>query len=319
MYLNAHSTISFQDTFRKKGYSASISPETINTEPYHPDYDQFVHIMMRRRMSDAMKMSAACAKDCVEQMKGIQPDGIILGTSTGSSAHTKNFIETINAAGDKAISPTSFITSTHNTIAGQLSLLLENRGYNITHTQNSLSFEHALFDAHVCLKEGMEHILVGSAEEKENTLFSLRSKIGTKELNVSHGASFFIVSREPGENNACEIIDLLCHSLVSDPLLALSNFLAKNRRDPETIDLVLYTGDHNRKAWLETFIADRNSINYGKLCGDFMTNSGFALDMAADILSSDENIKGKKTDTILIINYLDENNLGLILLGKTNQ
>lgn len=317
MYINAHSTISFQDTFQKEGYSSGISPETLNKEPLHPNYEAFVHVMMRRRMSDAMKMSAACARDCIGQMNGIDPDGIIIGTSMGSSTHTKSFIDTIHAAGDKAISPTAFITSTHNTIAGQLSLILENRGYNITHTQNSLSFEHALFDAKICLSEDLNHVLVGAYEEKENELFSLNSRIGTTDLNVTYGTSFFVVSAEKKSNKSVKIVDLMCHSLAGDPTSIVDQFLTTNNRHLHGIDLLLYCGRTDQGSWLGEIVTKQPGIDYGKLSGSYMTNSGFALDLAVDLIQSDNAFFQKKIRSVLIINNLIPENMGLILIERT--
>ncbi|HVG42231.1 MAG TPA: beta-ketoacyl synthase chain length factor, partial [Chitinophagaceae bacterium] len=173
MYITASATISHQPTFRNNGFSSSLSELKSLSKLITPDYSLFIPAMERRRMSDVLKMSIACSMDCLEQAGLSQPDGIIVGTSMGCCVHTKNFLDKIIAANEGPLSPTSFIVSTHNTIAGQISLLLKNHGYNITHTQNSLSFEQGLIDGMLSIREGHNNILIGGADEQEDAIYNM--------------------------------------------------------------------------------------------------------------------------------------------------
>src|SRR5215211_5509305 len=129
MFINAASTISYQPTFGNNGFSLSWKEIDASSELIIPDYNEFIPAMDRRRMSHVQKMSIACAMDCLEQVELKQPEAIIVGTSMGCSINTKNFLDKILDAGEGPLSPTSFIVSTHNTIAGQIALLLKNHGY----------------------------------------------------------------------------------------------------------------------------------------------------------------------------------------------
>src|ERR671912_478259 len=165
MFIRAASTISHQPTFRNNGFSSQLLELNSSSEIIHPDYNPIIPVMARRRMSDVLKMAIACTKDCLSQIGLEQPDAIIVGTSLGSNHFTKNFLDKIISANGSIPAPTSFIVSTHNTIAGQISLMLENFNYNITHSQNSLSFEQALIDGLLSVKEGCANVLVGGADE----------------------------------------------------------------------------------------------------------------------------------------------------------
>ena len=166
MHITASSTISHQPTFRNKGFSLGLSELKPVSELITPDYSAFIPAMDRRRMSQVLKMAIACSIDCLEQAGLSQPDAIIVGTSMGCCVHTKNFLDKILSANEGLLSPTSFIVSTHNTIAGQISLLLKNHGYNMTHTQNSLSFEQGLIDGMLCIKNGCSNVLVGGGRRR---------------------------------------------------------------------------------------------------------------------------------------------------------
>lgn len=155
-----------------------------------PDYSAFIPAMDRRRMSAVLKMSIACSIDCLRQAGVSQPDGIIVGTSMGCCVHTKNFLDKIIDANEGPVSPTSFIVSTHNTIAGQISLILKNHGYNITHTQNSLSFEQSLIDGMLCVNDGYSNILVGGADEEEEEIYNSKARLNNEEIHLTCGASF---------------------------------------------------------------------------------------------------------------------------------
>ena len=194
MYISAASTISHHPTFRNKGFSLQLQELDSPSQLISPDYGAFIPAMDRRRMSDVQKMSIACSLDCLQQAGISQPDAIIVGTSMGCCVNVRSFLDKILSANGGPLSPTSFIVSTHNTVAGQIALLLKNHGYNMTHTQNSLSFEQALMDAMLGIKDGFEHVLVGGADEEEESLYNMRARLKNDQLHLVSGASFFILS-----------------------------------------------------------------------------------------------------------------------------
>jgi hypothetical protein len=67
----------------------------------------------------------------------------------------------------------------------------------MTHTQNTLSFEHALFDASMLLREGDRNVLVGAADEHIDILEEIAAKMAFETGSpLTSGASFFILSVE---------------------------------------------------------------------------------------------------------------------------
>lgn len=319
MYLLSSASISHQPTFRNKGYSAHLEDLEDDSVLVSPDYSAFIAPMERRRMSIVLKMAIACAKECMSQIDLKQPDAIIVGTSMGCCTHTKNFMDKINESAGGLISPTSFIQSTHNTIAGQLSLLLGNQSYNMTHTQNSLSFEQALMDAFLGELDGLSTILVGAADEIEPELYNIKAKLGLDEELRAIGASFFILSSEKKNENDLKILDVESNSFFKNLTESVSNFLKQNDFSASEIDAILYSSNKKETiSELQKMFGENKLTDFQKFSGNYFTNSGFALDYARDMIENGTlNNSGQTIKTILICNNQVPENLGLILLTRT--
>ncbi|MEO8764229.1 MAG: beta-ketoacyl synthase chain length factor [Ginsengibacter sp.] len=318
MYITASSTISHHPTFRKKGFSLHLSELKPGSELITPDYSTFIPAMDRRRMSEVLKMSIACSLDCLMQAGQPQPDAIIVGTSMGCAVHTKIFLDKIISANQGPLAPTFFVVSTHNTIAGQLSLLLKNHGYNMTHTQNSLSFEQGLIDAMLCIKSGSNHILVGGADEFEETIYNMKERLNNENIHITSGASFFVVSNEAGKTVPVKLVDVESFGLIDDSSLLIKGFMDSNNVSAREIDLVLYcNSDQNKKAEWQMIFGHGKMIDYQKIAGTYFTNSAFAMNYAVDILSyKNHPAFAGEIHRVLVCNNLLPENLGLVLLDN---
>jgi len=320
MFINASSTISYQHTFRNAGFSLvkkDIDPSSVLLTP---DYAEFIPAMERRRMSQVQKMSIACAMDCLHQSRIAQPDAIIVGTSMGCSINIKNFLDKILDANDGPLSPTSFIVSTHNTVAGQIALLMKNHGYNMTYTQNSLSFEQSLGDAMLCCAEGLKNVLVGGADEEEDSLYNMRERLKNDKVLLTSGASFFILSNIRRQGNAINLIDVGSFGLIKNTLDTTLNFLKANNTTDLEIDMVLYAMSEKSKLnELTSFFGAERLFDYQEITGTYYTNSAFAMNYAVDILSNRPHPIFGEVKTVLVYNNLIPENLGLILLGTKNE
>jgi len=320
MFITAASTISYQHTFRNKGFAAALVEINDSSNLITPDYSGFIAAMDRRRMSHVQKMSIACALDCVQQANIEQPDAIIVGTSMGCSINTKNFLDKILEAKEGPLSPTSFIVSTHNTIAGQIALLMKNHGYNMTHTQNSLSFEQALVDAMLCCEEGLTNVLVGGTDEEEDSIYNMRERLKNDKIRLTSGASFFIVSNRDTEKSAVNIVDAGSFGLVKNSEELMLSFLKNNRMNLQELDLVLYAiSDQNKLHYLKTAFGYERLFDYQQVAGTYYTNSAFAMHYAIDILTNQPHPIFGKRKTVLVYNNLIPENLGLILLRSKNE
>lgn len=317
MFINAASTISYQPTFRNPGFSKELGPLRDEQELITPDYSEFIPAMDRRRMSQVQKMSITCAMDCLKQAQIDQPDGIIVGTSMGCSVNVKTFLDKILDAKEGPLSPTSFIVSTHNTVAGQIALMLKNHGYNMTYTQNTLSFEQGLLDAILCCNDGLTNVLVGGTDEEEGSIYNMKARLKNDKFVLTSGASFFIVSGTKKEI-AIRLVDVGSFGLVKNSSETLQMFLKANHTTAQEIDLVLFASSDERKmSELENIFGPDKLIDYQKITGTYYTNSAFAMHYSMDILSNEPHpIFGEKVKTVLVYNNLIPGNLGLILLTK---
>jgi 3-oxoacyl-[acyl-carrier-protein] synthase II len=318
MWIKSFSTISHQPTFGNNGFSAGITELESTSKLITPDYSAFIPAMERRRMSDVLKMSIACSIDCLEKSGIDKPDAVIVGTAMGCSIHTKNFLEKIASSNGELISPTSFIVSTHNTIAGQISLLLKTHGYNMTHTQNSLSFEQGLIDAEICLNTECKNVLVGGADEEEYTIYNMYARLNNTKLHLTSGASFFVLSNENENSDCIKIADVETFGLINDPSEIFKDFLETNSLTTDDIDIVLYANtEEKRTDELKKLFGEDKIMDYQEITGTYFTNSAFAMHIGIDMMSlKDNDISTKKLKHVLICNNLISENLGLILLKK---
>jgi len=318
MHITASSTISHQPTFRNKGFSLELSELNSASELMTPDYSAFIPAMDRRRMSQVLKMAITCSIDCLEQAGLSQPDGIIVGTSMGCCVHTRNFLDKILSTNGGLLSPTSFIVSTHNTIAGQISLVLKNHGYNMTHTQNTLSFEQALIDGMLCINNGYSNVLVGGTDEEEVAIYNTKVRLKDENIHLTCGASFFILSNEKSDPDCIKLVDVGSFGLIDDPYEIITGFLDSNDIATEEIDRVLYSNSEQKKTdELKIIFGHEKIFDYQKIAGTYYTNSAFAMNYGIDILSNQTHpVLGERISNILVCNNLIPENLGLILLNN---
>jgi hypothetical protein len=301
LYLSAASTVSHQPTFRNPGFSAALGPVEQSSVLISPDYKAYIEAGLLRRMSKILRMSVACAKDCVEQAGIGQPDAIVVGTGLGCLQDTEKFLNT-SLTVEGLLPPTSFIQSTHNTMAGQISLSLGNHGYNMTHTQNTLSFEHALLDASMLLREGDRHVLVGAADEHIDILNDIAARLSFETaFPLTSAASFFLLSAENEGNAKATLADVYASGGAEYGQEDIDAFLERNGLQAGEIDLALYAGDPVRGA--------TRNVDYLSLAGVYPTASAFALHYAVDLLGTNSEVRN-----VLICNTLRKSNLGLTLL-----
>jgi 3-oxoacyl-[acyl-carrier-protein] synthase II len=254
MYLGAASCISFQDSFGNENPWNSLVALTQETQLVQPDYKEFVASAALRRMSTVLKMGAAGGKSCLAQAELENADAITVGTGLGCVRDTLKFLKAVYEDGEGALSPTAFIQSTHNSIAGQLALMLGNHGYNMTHVQGALSLGYALSDAELLIGEGdAQTVLIGAVDEKTDELVALLSKLSeTVDYQmpaIGEGGAFFLASKEKLNSSIAKMVEL---SLVS--------------KTTANADLVLSNTNEG--------------FNYAQYSGEHFTSIGFGLFMA---------------------------------------
>lgn len=312
MYIRSAATISHQPTFGKQDVFANLPELSRNSQLIEPEYRDYIPAMMRRRMSNAMKMGVTCALKCLEGAQTDVLDGIIVGTGLGLGVNTAKFVESVYHKHERTISPTPFSVSTANSIAGQLSLMLKNHGYNNTHTQSSLSFEQALIDAELGFAEGMRSLVVGGTDELDERLFNYDVRLGVKDVNLGIGASFFHLLSEETADSGIVISAVEAHTAVPDVQGAIDALLERSGHQPSDIGLLLYSDPAQRLPDPAAQFKQAEIVDYNSICGTYLSNSAFALAYAFDVLKYGKN----NIKAVLICNQLIPGNLGLMLIRK---
>jgi 3-oxoacyl-[acyl-carrier-protein] synthase II len=305
IYINGLGNISPQETIDNQKFLE-------NTTSYSENYIKCIDPTNLRRMSHVIKMGVVSATFCHRDAGIKLPDGIITGTGLGCIEDTEKFLVNIMNSEDGMISPTSFIQSTHNTIAGQIALMLKCNAYNNTFVHRGFSFESALTDAIMLLNE-KEHlnILVGGVDELTPNLFKILKQIGQwKKENISNldllkykskgtiageGSSFFMLGNKKTASTYGKIkaIKTFYQPTGSEAIEnKLNDIVAEAKLNISDIDLVVFGLNGNAEDdaiyqnLAERALKGKNQAYFKHLCGEYHTASAFGLWLAAKILKT---------------------------------
>jgi 3-oxoacyl-[acyl-carrier-protein] synthase II len=301
IYIQTIESISHQNSFQQENIWDTLSPIETDSTVISPDYKNYISPASLRRLSPVLRMALAAAKECQSTVND-EIDSISVGTALGCLVDTEKFLVTFHTSTSDTLSPTAFIQSTHNTIAGQISLELKNHSYNMTHTQNSLSFELALLDALMCTKEGKSMVLLGAADEAIDFLKLLQPTLINSELQLTSGATFMVISPKK-EKEAIGIVDCSMHFETENRASLVHQLLQKNGLSLLDIDQIFVSGD-------ELSAEYPGSIDYLQYTGLYFTAVAFAVHMGHDWL------KQTQKKFVLIINEQEKGKLGLILMKR---
>jgi len=334
-YIRSASCISPQKTFRNEGFLNNIVEYNgTRLSTIEPDYKEFIDPKLIRRMSHVIKMGVATAKDCLNQANVEIPDAIITGTAFGCMEDTITFLTRMVEQNEELLPPTAFIQSTHNTVAAQVALMLKCHGYNNTFVHKGISFESALIDAVMLLREQeADNILVGGTEEMVDTSFKVLTRLGlyrrhpTSNLELlsteakgsmgGEGATFFLLSDKSSNDNLAELSATKTLYNIKNIEAGITKFLAENNLKVDDIDLVITgkNGDLKNDAVYKqlnsSIFNNSNVANYKHLSGEYSTSSSFALWLAANIIKSgiipqaviERKINDKTPKKVLIYNH----------------
>lgn len=290
-------TISHLPTFKAENIWSSLRIITPDDGVIAPDYKEYIPASSLRRYSPIIRMAVASALETHRSGGSKNYDAISVGTGLGCLVDTEKFLQQVITAQGGALSPTSFIQSTHNTIGGTISLLLENHAYNMTHTQQFLSFEWALLDAMMKMQEGAHCVLVGGTDEYIPLLEKIHPQILPGDGPLSATATFMQLE----QNCPVAIRDL---TIVYGSLeQQIQSFLHRNELTEEQIDFVIYGTKHP----LAT-----PGISFLPYTGINQCNVAIAYHMAHDAILH----RGMKS--VLIINNQGSNGIGLGLLHRAD-
>lgn len=298
--IRAISSISHQDSFESPNVYAGLKKLEADHDVVAPDYKAYIDATALRRLSPVLRMGLTASKACQAKVEG-EFDAISVGTALGCLKDTEKFLVTYLTTTSDFLSPTAFIQSTHNTIGGQISLGLGNHAYNMTHTQNNLSFEIALLDGLLCVEEGCSNVLVGAADERIDFLEHFRGNLIKGDAPLSSGATFLVLDKAESDLKVgVRAVKALFH--YTNLHAEIAAFLAEEGLKMADIDLICAN---------ETLEASKAGeyINYLDYTGLHYSASSFAVHIAHDYLI----LKGRFA---LVVNSLCQGKLGLTLLER---
>ncbi|MEX2336686.1 MAG: beta-ketoacyl synthase chain length factor [Fulvivirga sp.] len=332
VYITGSSAITPQHTFNAESYLEHwVEHEQQYQQAMEPDYRNYIDPKQSRRMSRVIKMSVASAIKAMARAGVDQPDAIIVGTGLGCITDTEKFLLNIIQEDEGVLSPTAFIQSTHNTIAGQLALLLQCPNHNLTYANRGHSFENALVDATLYLQEGAAHVLTGGVDEMTPTVFDIMQKMGyagvAGQPKWGEGAAFFVLSAQKSHNAVClEDFHLFNNPVAEELDLMLSRFLAKNEVDADQID-ALIIGQQDAQDLFYARVLNHFTgipvVNFKDITGEYFTASAFAYDLAKVMLQQQQVFKNElqpdnckySLGKVLIYNHYNGVNHSLALLS----
>lgn len=349
VYINSASCISAQDTVDKNIFQNLKAEYAVQIrKAIEPNYKEFIPPAMIRRMSKTVKMSSVASHHALQEAGITHPDAIIVGTGMGCSQDSEKFLKNVIDNHEEFLTPTFFIQSTHNTVAGQIALGLQCHAYNFTYVNTSSSLEFSLLDAQLQINDGeAENILAGSTDEQTGRtmeLYCLKNII-KKEENLpadylhsttngviwGEGASFFVVGKNKTENSYAKLKDIQISNSVDRNEVQdfIQNFLTQNNLSGNDIDAVIlgFSGDaesdvYYRKA-MDLF-SNSALLFYKHLSGEFNTASGFSIFMACHILKEQQipevmminSVNKEEVKHILLYNHLAGCDHSLVLLER---
>jgi len=153
-YINSIAQVSCQQSSNDDWFTSPI----LYTEDYvraiEPEVKGLLNPGEARRMSKILKRAVYTAFTALGKSDIDVPDAIITGTGMGCMENSEKFLTDLCKYGENCLKPTLFMQSTHNTISSLIAILMKCHGYNNTYSHKGISFESALFDAWLQIKNG---------------------------------------------------------------------------------------------------------------------------------------------------------------------
>ncbi len=345
MFIKDLSCISAQETYHNSVFTDGVKDiEDLKLWAQEPDYKDIIPSGMLRRMSKLVRMSVATGVPLIKLHEQIE--GVIFASSNGSVDRSLRFLSQIIDYDEGTLTPTDFVQSTPNCVAGVLALMGNITGYNTTHVNQGLSFESSILDALLLFEEGkVKRLLLGGGEELSEANYNIESqrdlykeesiatsallRSDTKGTLPGEGVAMFVVEAEKTNESLAEIIDvdMIHHASKQEVIEKAVIFLSKNGLNPSDIDAVIMgrNGDSRTDNYYDylqnKLFPEQGIIVYKSLTGDYYSASAFATWLATKVLSGTKlpseciwkPLSGSPK-TILLYNHCEGKQHGFVLM-----
>ena len=308
IYIHQTSCISPQQTFPSAELERLHLPVDNKLLAIEPAYEGIPKSVLRR-LSKPVRMGVGAALPLIGRLENL--DGIIIGTANAGMEDCFYFLKQIVEYDEGLLTPGNFVQSTANALAGQLGMLKQNKGYNITHVHLGLAFENALLDAAMQVEEHPDHTyLLGAVDDISVYNYAINSLDGWFKDEAETGKNLYNSGTKgsiPGEGAAMFLVNGVRESAIAmvvavntihtkDEVVVkqqLNNFLVKHLPAHKQIS-VLISGENGDRRLTKFYAAceellhrDAGIIRYKHISGEYPTAVATALWMACKILQND--------------------------------
>lgn len=352
IYINGLGNVSPQVTTDNADFlTEPVNKQDTSFACIDPDYKSILQKANLRRMSRLIKFGMYSAQQCLIDSKVENLDAIITGTGLGCLKDTEKFLIDIYGNDEGVLSPTKFMQSTHNTLSGQIALMLNCEQYNFTYVHRGASFESALLDGIMLIEEEANNILVGGLDELTDTYLAVTKRMkmwrrdAISQLDLfsnkqsgsiaGEGASFFMLSKEQSSTSYAKIkgLKILFKPKSIETIYGEMQALIQDAGlEMGAIDVVVLgmNGDQEQDKLydelIERYFQDKQLTAFKHLCGEYKTASAFGLWTAAQMLGKQnipEVLKLNKSASpilknVLVYNCYNNSNHSLLLLQDVN-
>ncbi len=350
-YVNGLAQISIQAPLRDEWMEQPNDYAQTHVRAIEPDFKDYISPATALRMPLIVKRAVVTSVEALRCAGIVQPDTILSATGIGDTEGLERYLQTLSSQGEGLLQPTHFMSSPCSLVAVELAKALGCNAYNNTHIQRNISFESALLEAQMLLKEGRQSVLLSANDEVTSSLFYLywrlglwRSHLGStlgvfkkrhaKGTFSGEGSVSCLLGTSPLSDTVIEIaaIDIL-HKPTSEKFESrLNSLLDEAGMSIDDVSAVMLgkNGDAVNDTVYEVlrkrFFKKIPAIHYKHLCGEYSTASAFGWYVAVRLLQSgrlSETVLPTKQlkeplKSILLVNHSQSVNYSLVLLRVQN-
>jgi 3-oxoacyl-(acyl-carrier-protein) synthase len=349
-YINGLGIVSPQKTYDNNEFLSEIASYSNNVlHAVTPEFKEYINPVQLRRLSRMLRIGLTAAVICTRDAGALNPDGIITGTGYGFLNDTEKFVSEMLDQQEKHLTPTYFMQGTYNALSGLIAITFKCNGYNNTYVNKGFSFETALHDAMMNLKDdASKTFLVGCYDEADDVQYKVNSRMKhykyelinslelfnhkTKGSLQGEGAAFFLLSAER-KSNCWAVLKGVKMIFMPDSegllIKELQQFLSKVDIAITDVDIFIsgVSGDIENDRLLssiaENIFSNIPEVRFKHLCGEYCTASSFGMWLGASILKKQILPEGVQFNTarcspkvknVLLINQYMGRNYSFLLL-----